>query len=509
MEDFSFKTPSVRLIKPQALKASKTRNLLILVGSKKNLHPKSKDLMAWKTPWTDRLLKSLALRDEDIKEGEAILLARTEQGDPDILLLAEPKDQESFFVQQWCRDRLKLAVRPTHEQISFGFVGKSISKDRENQLAYAFGLALAARVFLLPVYGSKAKDQKPYQLKEILWSGSLKSKEHLERGLLEVNGNNLVRYLGFLPPNYLDPAQYGQKIEALAKEFRLSLKFHSKAELKKLGAEAFLAVDRGNPDSKGGIYEISYNPSRAKNKKPVALVGKGLCFDTGGYDVKTNGMMATMKGDMQGSAVALATICLAAKMKWPLRLKAFLGITENHISPKAYKADEVVKAMNGLSIEIVHTDAEGRMVLADTLALASKTKPELIMDFATLTGAAVRAIGTAYSAAFTNNQKFHSRVLEAGRESGERVWTFPLDQDFGKVLESPIADTLQCARGASVDHINAAFFLRRFVGEGIDWLHVDLSAAENKGGLGPTDSEYTGFGPRFALEFLRGLYKLS
>jgi leucyl aminopeptidase len=268
------------------------------------------------------------------------------------------------------------------------------------------------------------------------------------------------------------------------------------------------AVDQGNPESSGGIYEISYIPKRSKNKNSVALVGKGLCFDTGGYDVKTNGYMISMKGDMTGSAVAISNLITAARLKLPLKMKAFLGVTENHISPRAYKPDDVVIAMNGVSIEVINTDAEGRMVLADTLALTCKSKPELIIDYATLTGAATIAIGTNYSAVFSNRENLHSKLQKAGVDSGERVWPFPIDPECAKALESPVADLIQCTKGRSPDHIMAAYFLSRFVEDTIPWVHVDLSAADRPGGLAHVDSMFTGFGVRWTMEFLKTHFKL-
>jgi leucyl aminopeptidase len=189
-------------------------------------------------------------------------------------------------------------------------------------------------------------------------------------------------------------------------------------------------------------------------------------------------------------------------------LKAYLGVTENHISPKAYKPDEVVIALNGISIEVINTDAEGRMVLADTLALASRGKPELMIDYATLTGAATVAIGTKIAAGFSNREDLLPKIVRAGKESGERVWSFPIEKDFGKALESPIADTIQCTKGRSPDHILAAYFLNQFVEKDIPWVHIDLTPAENEGGLAHVDSLYTGFGVRWSMEFLRSQYKI-
>jgi leucyl aminopeptidase len=374
--------------------------------------------------------------------------------------------------------------------------------------ADALGSSLAARLFSLPEMGQRVEKAKDYSLKTVALVGPKAIQKKFDEGFALGNGTNVVRYLGILPPNVLNTTTYKTRIKKICDDFGFHFKFTSNAELKKMGAGAFTAVDQGNPDSDGGIYEITYKPRGAKNKKPVALVGKGLCFDTGGYDIKTGGYMLTMKGDMQGSAIALSSLMTAARLKIPLTMKAFLGVTENHISPKAYTADQVVTALNGVSIEVINTDAEGRMVLADTLCMASRCEPALMMDFATLTGSAVRSIGTRYGAVFTSEDQWHRNLVEAGRTSGERVWTFPMDEDYGEILKSSLADTLQCGKGPGPDHIHAAYFLKKFVGKDIPWVHLDLAAAENNGGLAHTDSTFTGFGVRFAMQFLRQRFKV-
>ncbi len=495
-----------QLVLSQKLPPLTSKTLLVLVSDLKALPSSIKGFSKTNAEIANRIESGIDLLGEPLKEGGCLQSPARSTSEPDLCVCILLKQTDAFSMQQWARDRLRSCFRVQHQEIVFVFQDRK----HEEALVYSFSLALGARLHFMPAYGKKLIERKSFKLKTVVLVGVGKnSRDIWQRGQDEIWGTNLVRTLGFMPPNELNPGLYGKKIQALCKENGLSLKFHSNAQLKKMGANAFVAVDRGDPDSEGGIWEIDYSPKAAKNKKHLALVGKGLCFDTGGYDIKVGGGMYTMKGDMQGSAVALATIIVAKRTKLPLRMKAFLAVTENHISPKAYKADEVITALNGVTIEVVNTDAEGRMVLADTLAIASDSKAELIMDFATLTGAAVRAIGTSYSAVFTNNDGYHQRIIAAGKESGERVWTFPLDSDFGKHLDSTIADTLQCSKAVGIDHILAAYFLNRFVKEGIDWVHVDLACAENKGGLGPVDSEYTGFGVRFALQFLRSHYKIA
>jgi leucyl aminopeptidase len=205
---------------------------------------------------------------------------------------------------------------------------------------------------------------------------------------------------------------------------------------------------------------------------------------------------------MQGSAVAVGTLLALSRLGVPFELDCWVALTENEIGPRAYRPQEVVRAMNGTTIQVVHSDAEGRMVLADTLALASRARPALLLDFATLTGACVNALTDRYSGAFTTCAALEAPLQAAGRASGERVWCFPMDEDFDAELDSPVADVLQCTLESKGDHILAARFLSRFVPKDLPWAHVDLSSSERKGGLAHVPTEFTGFGVRFATALL-------
>jgi leucyl aminopeptidase len=161
-----------------------------------------------------------------------------------------------------------------------------------------------------------------------------------------------------------------------------------------------------------------------------------------------------------------------------------------------------VRASNGVTIQVVHSDAEGRMVLADTLALASREEPRFMVDFATLTGACVNALTERYAGAFTNRPALQPWLQDVGRASGERIWCFPMDEDYDCELESTVADVMQCTADGKGDHILAARFLNRFVGSAVPWVHVDLAPSERKGGLGHVPTEFTGFGVRYAVHLL-------
>ncbi|OGT20108.1 MAG: hypothetical protein A2V90_09205 [Gammaproteobacteria bacterium RBG_16_57_12] len=363
----------------------------------------------------------------------------------------------------------------------------------------AFISALLAGDYQLPAYKS---DAGPARRLGIIDLYGVEKKVNLDRTVAQAQANNLVRRLTALPPNYLTPSHYCQEAAQLAGTHGWKTHFYDIRQLTRLKAGAFLAVARGSPRRDAGILHLHYTPSRAaKAKRPLALVGKGICFDTGGTNLKPARSMHGMHEDMAGSAVALGTLQALSELGADFPIDCWLALAENHIGPEAYRQNEVVTASNGTTIEVIHTDAEGRMVLADTLALASKAKPGLILDFATLTGSCVQALSSRYAGAFTNRDEYIPRIIAAGKASGERVWPFPLDADFDQELKSAIADIKQCTLENEADHILASRFLSRFVGD-IPWIHIDLASSSHKGGLAHIPTDTTGFGIRFSLELL-------
>jgi len=360
--------------------------------------------------------------------------------------------------------------------------------------------ALAAHGFALPADKSQPGTRKPLVRIDAFGSARLDT----ARAERTAEANNLVRHLTSLPPNVLDAGAYRRLLGTLARRHGLALRWYSEAALARLGAGAFLAVSRGNPRRDAGIAHLAYRPrNRGRTAPPdLALVGKGVLFDTGGTNLKPHKSMLDMHTDMAGSAVALATIVAAAQLRAPAGLDAWLAITENNIGPKSYRPQEVVRAMNGTTIQVIHSDAEGRMALADTLALAARRKPRAMLDFATLTGACVYALTERMSGLLATDADLAQRMLAAGTASGERLWQFPLPDDFDTDIESATADIAQCALEGKGDHILATRFLKRFVPDGIPWAHVDLSSATRRGGLAHVPTEVTGFGARVALTFV-------
>jgi leucyl aminopeptidase len=312
-------------------------------------------------------------------------------------------------------------------------------------------------------------------------------------------GAHLARSLALLPGNYLPPSAYRQRLESLATTHGWAYRCYDEAELQRLGAGAFLAVSQGGGTG-ACIVHLRYTPPRL-SQYHVALIGKGLCFDSGGLQLKSATSIQNMHHDMQGSAVALGTLLALTLLRCDLTLDCWLALAENHLSPNAMKPQDVVTALNGDTIELIHTDAEGRLVLADTLTLAARQQPDVMIDYATLTGSCITALGTRYSGIFCNRPAWLNELVAIGRASGERVWPFPLDADYDEELHSDIADIKQCLPGSEADHIFAARFLQRFVADHA-WLHLDLSASYHEKGLAHIPGAVTGFGVRYSVYLL-------
>ena len=411
-----------------------------------------------------------------------------------------PKTPTTRFEQLSFAGTLAAAARPENPS-SIAIIVTGFETDHTGALYEAVVLALHAHFFSLPAFKRKAAPK--LRLRSIKLLG-MEQRINLDRVTAEASAVNLARWLTALPPNKLDARGYLTCVESLAKTYQWKSNFLDEKKLKRLGAGAFLAVSQGNADNDAGIVHLRYRPTGVnKTAAPLfSLVGKGIIFDTGGTNLKPFKGMLDMHCDMAGSAVALATLVALSETGYPHAVDCWLAITENRLSNDAYKSRDVVTASNGTTIEVIHTDAEGRMALADTLALAGLEKPKAIIDFATLTGSCVAALTDRYSGVFSNRPGLLNTLIKAGAESGERVWPFPLDDDFDDDIKSSAADVLQCAPAGGGDHIQAARFLQRFVPTKTSWVHLDLSAATRTGGLVQVPTEITGFGVRYALNLI-------
>jgi len=406
------------------------------------------------------------------------------------------KDMSHFELLTLARKLVasQLSTNPT----SLSFAMPGLSAQQAAQVAEALLSAVLAANEAMPSFKSKQPTKRKLKTLQIF---NQKNKLDTRVCSATAAGNNLARALTILPPNELTPGNYKKRVAKIARQYGWKMQFHNMASLRKQKAGAFVAVAQGSPEADAGILHLRYTPKKKTTKPACSLVGKGICFDTGGTNLKPAQYMHGMHEDMEGSAVALGTLLALTELKVDFPIDCWLALAQNHIGPKAYKQNDVVTAYNGTTIEIMHTDAEGRMVLADTLSFAAKKKPAIIIDYATLTGSCVAALGTTYSGAFTNQEHLFNNILNAGKNSGERVWPFPIDKDFDSALDSEIADIKQCTISGGPDHILASRFLNRFVDK-TPWLHVDLSSGNNKGGLAHIPTDATGFGIRFTVNLL-------
>lgn len=314
------------------------------------------------------------------------------------------------------------------------------------------------------------------------------------------DGVLLARDLVNEPANVIYPESF---VKIAKKIDGLEVEALDKKAMEKLGMNSLLGVAQGSAMDPY-LLVLKYNGAD-KKKKPIAFVGKGVTFDSGGLSLKPSSSMETMKGDMAGSAVLLALMQTVAKNKLPINAVAVLGLVENMPSHKAQRPGDVVKAMSGTTIEILNTDSEGRLVLADALWYTQETfNPEILIDLATLTGAVVVALGSEYAAILGNDDKLAETLSKAGENTGERVWRLPMGEGYKKEIKSDIADIKNVGSGRGAGTITAAEFLKTFVKEDMPWMHIDIAGVELDSKAGTVyEKGATGFGVRLLYEFLK------
>ncbi len=320
-----------------------------------------------------------------------------------------------------------------------------------------------------------------------------------------MSGANFTRDLQNEPALNLTPEILSNKILTALTEVGVKVKVFNEKEIKKRKMGGLLAVGMGSSNLPRFIT-LEYTPKvKSKKIKTVALVGKGVTFDAGGISIKPAAKMGEMKADMSGAAVVAGTILVAAKTNLPVKIYGIIPAAENMVSGSAMRPGDIVKTASGKTIEVEHTDAEGRMILADGLDYASKLKPDLIIDLATLTGACVVALGEFVGGVFTKDDKLASDLFKAGQKTYDRVWAMPMWDDYYTLIKSNVADvTNEGSRWGSA--ISAAKFLEKFVDKKIKWAHIDIA-----GPTGPyilknyTKTYMNPFGVRLLFEFLSNL----
>ncbi len=300
----------------------------------------------------------------------------------------------------------------------------------------------------------------------------------VQQGAAIACGMKVTRDLGNLAPNICTPTYLAEQAADMAKSYKLKFSVLENKEMEKLGMGALLAVARGSRQP-AKLIVLEYHGGKATGK-PVVLVGKGVTFDTGGISLKPAGELDEMKYDMSGAASVLGTLTAVAEMKLPLNVTVIIPATENMPGGNATKPGDVVTSLSGQTIEILNTDAEGRLILCDALTYAERYKPEVVVDVATLTGACVVALGHVVSGLMGNDENLVEELLQAGEQSGDRAWQLPLRDEYQELLKSNFADVANIG-GRWGGAITAACFLSRFTKK-YRWAHLDIAGTAWKSG---------------------------
>ncbi len=318
----------------------------------------------------------------------------------------------------------------------------------------------------------KKKNAKAHKLSAIDFYVPNANEQVLQTAKAIVAGVEYTRHLANMPANICTPTYLGEQAQQLAGQFEeISCTVMGPEELREMGMGIFLAVSQGS-EQPPRLIDIQYKGH--KDAKPIILVGKGITFDSGGLSIKPANAMDEMKYDMAGAASVLGTIKACALLKLPVNIIGLIASAENLVGGSAVKPGDIITSMSGQTVEILNTDAEGRLVLADALTYAERYNPEFVIDIATLTGAIIVALGSIASGYMTKDDDLAQLLETAAKESQDKVWRMPLDEAYQDALDSPLADMINAGFDRSAGSITAACFLSRFT-EKYRWAHLDIA----------------------------------
>ena len=380
------------------------------------------------------------------------------------------------------------------------FFAGAVSADEVE--AIGLGLVAGAWDFKEMKTAPPADEQRaPLEAATILSSDAASAERGVRAARAIGEGHSLARRLGMLPGNVCTPDYLADTAREMAKRLGMVVTTLDRAAMEREKMGSFLCVAQGTTQDPKLIM-LEYRKG-AKDAKPLVLVGKGLCFDSGGISIKPAQGMEWMKFDMCGAAGVLGAMEAIARLELPVNVVGLIGATTNMPSGEAVKPGDVVQASNGKYIEIINTDAEGRLVLADVLVFAKRLSPEAVIDAATLTGACVIALGHTATGVMGNDDALVQEVLDAGKRAGEPGWPLPLWDDYKELIKSDIAD-VKNSGGRPAGTITAALFLKEFA-EGYPWVHLDIAGtAYTEADLGAVPRGPTGVPVGMFVEFVRG-----
>lgn len=466
-----------------------------------------------------RIKKHFAHKDFSGKFGEVAVLYPDDTLYKRVILCGLGKKEELDLdkIRQVASAAIAAAEKLHVHKISFTLFGAPAQSAQERLRAIFEGAALS--LYKFDAYKTKPKDEiipkaviseVEFLLPEIIPEEEIVQwQKNLDGYVVLAEAVYFARNLTNQPASVMTPRFFAETADALGKNYQnVAYTVFKKKELAEMGMNGVLAVGGGS-DNEPHMVVLEYK-SIVDDAPTVALVGKGVCFDSGGISIKPSDNMDEMKMDMAGAATVMAIVLTAAKLALPVNVVGIMPLVENLPGPKAYRPGDIIKSASGKTIEVLNTDAEGRIILADALHYAvSQFKPVHVIDLATLTGAAVVALGSHYAALLSNDNALAAMLSKSGETTGEKVWRLPLDEAYKKQIESDIADVKNIGdRGAGT--ITAGMFLKEFIGDHQSWAHIDIAGTamlSEKFSYRPKGG--SGFGVRLLVDFLERLAKPS
>ncbi len=468
-------------------------NLVLFVDEKFNITSLKKYLSNNEFSYISDLLKN-----SDLKKD---LLCFEINSKKTIFLASIKKDFKSSDVESL---GAKFHSHLNFDKKSEYYVNSDTVKSKITNFIGYFLHGIKLKSYEFNLYKSK-KTKKVISINVVGSYNKISKQDQLRFKALE-EGTFFARDLVSEPGNILHPDEYAKRINSL-KKFGLKVNIYDEKKLKKLGMNALLGVGQG---SIRGSYLVTIEWKGAKNNsKPLAFVGKGVCFDTGGISLKPAKFMEDMTYDMAGSATVVGLMKNLAVRKAKINAVGVVGLVENMPGGNAQRPGDIVKSYSGKTIEILNTDAEGRLVLADALTFTEKKfKPVFMVDLATLTGAIIVSLGSEYAGLFSNNDKLSNQLIEAGEKVDEKLWRMPLHDNFDKLINSKNADMQNINYVGGAGSTTAAQFLQRFILNKTPWAHLDIAGmAFSKYGGALNSGGATGFGVRLLNQLIEDDYE--
>ena len=420
-----------------------------------------------------------------------------------VIFVGWDKDPESAFDKIGRYRKFGATLKTIAERKGFQSIvieGDSLDWSAgEHQDAFLEGLILSSYSYTR--YKSKAPKQKTWLKSVSIISKNVGKGLGVSLGESFCEATFLARNLVNTPPIDCPPVELVNTAKMIARKQRLGIDVYNRSALKRMGAGGILGVSMASANEPY-LIRLKYKGKTTKAPK-IALIGKGITFDSGGLSIKTGQGMETMKCDMAGAAAVLGAMSAIRELAPKSHVTAYIPTCENMVSSNALRPGDIITHMNGKTVEVLNTDAEGRLILADAMTLAVKDGADIIIDLATLTGACVVALGNDYAGIFSTDEALTKEIVHAGELSGERYWPMPLAQEYVSQLKSPVADLKNIGSRSGGGAITAALFLQQFIGETKKWAHLDIAGpAFREGEVDHLKAGGVGFGVRTLLRFL-------